>query len=497
MSTETMEKPESYKSTERARKKRKTRRRVWIILGVVFVLAAGAGAYYQFYYLPGQEVAETENSQMQTATIRTGDLVLYASGAGELIAGNEENLSFPASAEVSAIYVKVGDHVKSGDVLVEQDVSSLQEAYEEAQRNFNELVSSVSIAEARQSVSSIAEDLYDSQTTLKYLISPGVFTYETRLVEAQNALAQAQTEGDDDAISTAEQAVANAEAGLKQAQYYYDNTYAPEYFTVEECEGVGRERVCEEYISEPTLSSIDDARFTVELNEALLKEAQDYLALLTTGELPEGATGSEIGAYLTVKEELETAKENLQSSQLVASIDGVVTAMNAAVGSESGTDTIVTISDTSSLILQVYVDAEDWDMFVVGYEADITFDLIPDRVFTGEVTQVDPFIETDFGGSMIGGSVSMDITNQVGIETLPLGSSADVEIIGGRAEQAVLVPVEALREVTDGQYSVFVIENGEPVLRLVDIGIIDIYYAEVISGLSAGEVVSTGIVETE
>ncbi len=32
---------------------------------------------------------------------------------------------------------------------------------------------------------------------------------------------------------------------------------------------------------------------------------------------------------------------------------------------------------------------------------------------------------------------------------------------------------------------------------MVEIGLTDIYYAEVISGLNAGDVVTTGIVETE
>ena len=46
---------------------------------------------------------------------------------------------------------------------------------------------------------------------------------------------------------------------------------------------------------------------------------------------------------------------------------------------------------------------------------------------------------------------------------LPLGTSASVDVIGGRANQAVLVPVEALHQAGD-QYTVFVMENGTPKL---------------------------------
>jgi hypothetical protein len=60
-----------------------------------------------------------------------------------------------------------------------------------------------------------------------------------------------------------------------------------------------------------------------------------------------------------------------------------------------------------------------------------------------------------------------------------------------------LIPIEALHEAGD-KYAVFVIvENGKPVLHVVEIGIQDLLYAEVISGVEAGDTVTTGIVETQ
>jgi multidrug efflux pump subunit AcrA (membrane-fusion protein) len=72
-----------------------------------------------------------------------------------------------------------------------------------------------------------------------------------------------------------------------------------------------------------------------------------------------------------------------------------------------------------------------------------------------------------------------------------------VDVIGGRAEDAVLIPVEALHEIEGGKYTVFVMENGTPKLRTVEVGLQDITYAEIKSGLEAGEIVTTGIVETQ
>ena len=69
-------------------------------------------------------------------------------------------------------------------------------------------------------------------------------------------------------------------------------------------------------------------------------------------------------------------------------------------------------------------------------------------------------------------------------------------VIGGRAQNAVLVPVEAVREIGTNEYAVFVMEAGEPKLRIVTVGLIDYTSAEILSGLSAGEIVTTGVVDT-
>jgi hypothetical protein len=57
------------------------------------------------------------------------------------------------------------------------------------------------------------------------------------------------------------------------------------------------------------------------------------------------------------------------------------------------------------------------------------------------------------------------------------------------------VPIEALHQTGD-QYTVFVMENGKPTVRTVEVGIQDLVYAEIKSGLNAGDVVTTGVTET-
>ncbi len=76
--------------------------------------------------------------------------------------------------------------------------------------------------------------------------------------------------------------------------------------------------------------------------------------------------------------------------------------------------------------------------------------------------------------------------------------SAEVEIIAGEAKNTLLVPAQALRELAAGSYAVFVVQpDGQLKLTPVTIGLRDFANVQILSGLQAGDVVSTGTVETK
>ncbi len=82
--------------------------------------------------------------------------------------------------------------------------------------------------------------------------------------------------------------------------------------------------------------------------------------------------------------------------------------------------------------------------------------------------------------------------------TLLSGMSADVEIITGEARGALLLPVQALREIAPGSFAVFLVQaDGSLKLTPVTVGLSDFATAQILSGLKDGDVVSTGTVETK
>jgi len=71
-------------------------------------------------------------------------------------------------------------------------------------------------------------------------------------------------------------------------------------------------------------------------------------------------------------------------------------------------------------------------------------------------------------------------------------------VIAGEALGVLIVPVQALRELAPGSYAVFLVsENDQLTMTPVTVGLRDFANAEILSGVKAGDIVSTGTVETK
>jgi HlyD family secretion protein len=138
--------------------------------------------------------------------------------------------------------------------------------------------------------------------------------------------------------------------------------------------------------------------------------------------------------------------------------------------------------------LEAYLDETDWSMAQVGNKVEVTFDLLPDQAYPGTVTLVYPELSPSFETSLVNILVQLDNTIP---QNLPPGTSVSVDVVGGEARGVVLVPVAALHKMEGGKQIVYVMQNGQQVEREVEIGLQNETYAEVKSGLKAGEVVVT------
>lgn len=286
---------------------------------------------------------------------------------------------------------------------------------------------------------------------------------------------------------SAENALIRAQASLAIAQANYNSTVSTtnnSSVVSAEANVLNAELALAAAQEGPTEAEITAAETAVRQAELALQQAQlnqeaDNLNLAQT------------------QRTLETAQAALADTELVASMDGTVMSIAAAVGENVGTAPLITLANLEPPTLELFVDETDMSMVGLGFEVEVIFDALPDDVFTGRVVQVDPQLTNVSGVTAVRAVVQLDAESFAKPQTLPVGLNATVDVIGGRANQALLVPVEALRELSPGEFAVFVMENDEPVLRFVEVGIMDFSFAAITSGLEAGEVVSTGIVETQ
>lgn len=464
---------------------------IWAMTVVILLVAAG-GVYA--YYQSTQTAAETTSeSEMQTAVATRGDLIIYASGTGTLISSSEIDLSFRTAGEVTEVLAKVGDTVEAGTLLAQIDDSDAQNAYAQANRTYLELTSPSAVATAQQTIADTTTDLSDAWSTLAYLISPEALRAEDKIAEAESAIGESETKlkdspSDAEAKKALEKATSDLESSqklLKEAQGGYLSYYVPKYFS----DGID--------LNAPSEGEVLAARANLELAKAALQEAEYLYAALTSGDVvPDNATGSGLTELEQARLDLEAAQADLDGTRLIAPISGTIMSIDISVGdSVSSGNAVVSMADLSQPYLEVYLDESDWASVVVGYETEVIFDILPNRTFNGVVTQVDPGLYSSNNTSVVRALVQL-IEIDSGNFNLPLGTTASVDVIGGRAEDAVLIPIEALHQAGD-QYTVFVMENDKPRLRVVEVGIQDLLYAEVISGIEAGETVTTGIVETQ
>jgi HlyD family secretion protein len=425
--------------------------------------------------------------------VRQGDLVIRASGSGELIALDEIDLGFGTAGPIAELYVQVGDVVASGDVLAvqgEQDqleaaVASDQLAVINSEKALQDLYDNadlvaaqamIALAEAQDALSDAEYTLFVQQEGNRASNST-IEAAKAKLVLAEFDLENAQAEYNKYyGRPTDDPARANAQTKLSAAQQRYDSAL----------------RELNWYLGEPTeiKQALLDAE--VALAQAKLAEADREYDRVKDGPDPDAVAQAELH-LIDAEAKLAVSQENLDQSILVAPLDGTVLSVNGQVG-DTISGTFITIADLNQPHLEIFLDETDLDKIKVGYAAEVIFDAIPESVFTGRVVLVDPTLMQSQGVSAVRGIIELET---VPFESLPLGLGASVDVVAGAAEGVPLIPYEALREIGPGEYAVFVMENDEPKLRVVGVGLMDFSFVEISFGLEPGEVVTTGIVETE
>jgi HlyD family secretion protein len=533
----------------------------WIGLAIV-ILAAAGGAYAYFGSLSSSAQAAEEDVAPQTTSVRQGDIVVSATGAGTVVAATEVQLGFETTGQLTELLVRVGDEVQAGDVLARLDDADAAQSVANAEIQFVQAAVRTDPEATESGVSSNAISIEQAQINLDVAqarldalhnwepdedeIAQADANLEAAQASYQAALGNISASSNN--ASIAQINLQAAERDLAATQANYDNAWDEardwETYWNEPVCGPGEQEPCTgltwQQRIENDRTSTDNALARAQDNLAIAQasynasassvnssgstSAQSNIlaAELALEAAQSGPDDEEIEAAETAVQQaglalqqamvnqeidvlnlaqaelyLEAAQADLAGTVLLAPMDGTIMSIEAQVGENVGTSPFISLADLDQPLLEAFFDETDLDKVGVGYEVEVIFDALPNDVFVGHVVQVDPQL-LDVGGiTAVRAIVQLDTDSFSKPQTLPVGLNATAEVIGGRAENAMLVPVEALRELSPGEYAVFVMENGEPQLRMVEVGLMDFSFAEILSGLEPGETVTTGIVETQ
>ena len=182
-------------------------KKAWWIGAALLLLAASSYAAYRFFY-PLQSGASA-TPQLQTSVARLGDLTVFATGAGQLVAASETSIGFDESGTLSELLVKVGERVKTGQVLAR------------LQTNQTDAEIALAIAEAQQKVLSAQQALNDLYISAGQDAAQALKTVQ----DAEQTLKDLQN--NDLQAAQALQTVIEAQKAVDDAQMAYNNARTP------------------------------------------------------------------------------------------------------------------------------------------------------------------------------------------------------------------------------------------------------------------------------
>ena len=503
---------------------RKKRRKIvrWFLF-LLILIAAGLGVRQ---FLSGQSGGD--QTEVLTTTVQYGSITATVDGSGLTKAKDSETITIATSGTVSEVFVNEGDTVEPGTPLFVIDSDAARTAVDKArqdvlgrEKQLNALlkdVAGLNLAAGYPGKLMEVVDLNPGDTISKGQ-KVAVLADDTRLrlqgqsvdvsipalmssipgtVEAVHMVSRITPEGTK--LFSADILVENE--GALSAEMAASATVSVEGETVYPYEP-GK---LEYYRTGDLTSTVNGTILSSSLVDYLQVTAGQVLVRVD-GEDSEAEIFSAQQSLEEAQKELETAEKNLANCNAVASIAGKVIGLTMKPGDEIAANTsVVTISDTSSLIVNATVDERNVSAVQAGTMVDLD----------QWGTQAMGMVESVSLSSTINNGVAtypMVISVDNAEETLQVNSYINYSLTASENDNCLILPLQAVRTVsTEAGESLTVVyvagdrpENAVEGVMIdemipegywpvaVEIGISDNYNVEIKSGVEEGAEVFTQV----
>ncbi|MDO9299787.1 MAG: efflux RND transporter periplasmic adaptor subunit [Anaerolineales bacterium] len=456
--------------------KKLSRKTIFIMLFVALAIIAGV------VFFGRSTSSETAAPVLQTAKVRAGDLIVSAIGAGNIVPAAQVDLTFRTDGVLTELNVAVGDAVTTGKVLARLD-ENLQ-----AEVNFQALFSPESLAQAEMAFVNAQNALNEAEYQYVYFIGTEAWYWEQQLEQDEAALLALDANASQAQKDAAQEQVDVARDWWNYWQKVNMDDLAAWYKVYD----IKNRKVTLFHLVYYEVSDLElaSARADFESAKVSLRDAQAALEIIKAGP---GALTTPIATLGPQMDRLEQARLAVERTRLTAPFDGTVTSLNMSLGQTVGTSPVLTLATTDHLLARFYLDETDLNKAAVGNPVIITLDAYPDSQLAGQVVMVEPALQ------IVDGAPAVVVWAELPLETesaILSGMTVEVEVIAGEARNALLVPIQALHELSPGSFAVFVIQaDGQLVTTPVTVSLRDFANAEITSGLKVGDLVSTSTAE--
>lgn len=468
-------------------------------------------------------------AEVQTHVVTTGTIHTIVSGSGVLTEEDLEEISVPSGVEVNEVVVDAGDTVRKGDLLATVDMATVMTSLSSLQEQMAALDKSINAAKGEEvgtqitaGVSGRVKILYAEENmdvslcmaehgALAVLSLDGYMAMdlETEKLSKGDLVTVTLSDGKvhegkvsavagktatilvtDNGPKFDEEVTVSTRDGaqLGKAQLYIHNPlgvtgYAGTVRTVAAKENAS-------VTSQSILFNLKDTSFSANYDTLLWDRADleetlmELLTIYRDGALLAPMDGMISSVEFDNEDDL-SASASTSSTSSIAAMYGYSTTTTTTTTASAGT--ILTLYPDLQMTITIGIDETDILALEEGQEAEISVSSVGEDTYVGSVTEISKVADTSTGVTQYSAEVLLDKAPGM----LP-GMTADVDIKIEGAENALIIPVEALHQTRGGSfvYTAFDKETQQYGGRVdVVAGMQNDTYVEILSGLREGDTV--------
>lgn len=270
--------------------------------------------------------------------------------------------------------------------------------------------------------------------------------------------------------------ISDLELELKNAKDRYEYALKEHHFTYTGIEL--KKQIAEVEYLKTTGSKLDQLIFDQKLlSTKSEKEQADYSLMEEENNLN------------NIRTQYEDKKTLLDKVEITAPYDCLVVSSSKSEGEVATRDAkILEIIGLDSMVIRVDIPEIDRTKVKEGMSVNMSFDAYPGKVITGKIYDIAQISKTTKAGTFFEAFIEFVDLKDIDISNI-YGLNADVEIITEGKENVLVVPNDFIYE-ENGEEFVYRITGENNIEKImVETGISDLNYTEILSGLKEGDTV--------